>query len=72
MRELVRYLAIIEKAGKNYSAYLPDVPGCIATGKTPEATRKTLQKALTFHLEGLAEDGLQAPIASAQAEYVAV
>ncbi|MBF0503113.1 MAG: type II toxin-antitoxin system HicB family antitoxin [Candidatus Riflebacteria bacterium] len=67
-----RYLTVIEKAGKNYSAYIPDIPGCVATGKTPEEVRQTIKEALDFHLEGLAEDGLKAPKASAQAEYIAV
>lgn len=67
----MRYLVVIEKANGNYSAYLPDVPGCVATGKTPEEAHRTIAEALKMHLEGLAEDGLPAPEPSARADYVA-
>ena len=67
----MKYLIIIEKANKNYSAYLPDVPGCIATGKTIEETKKNMKEALDMHLEGLAEDGLTFPRPKAKADYVA-
>ncbi len=68
----MKYLIIIEKANKNYSAYIPDVPGCIATGKTIEETKKNIKEALDMHLEGLAEDGLTSPKPKAKADYVAV
>ena len=68
----MKYLIIIEKANKNYSAYIPDVPGCIATGKTIEETKKNIKEALDMHLEGLAEDGLTSPRPKAKADYVAV
>jgi len=68
----MKYLIVIEKAGKNYSAYIPDIPGCVATGKTPEEVKQTIKEALEFHMEGLAEDGMKAPKAAAQAEYIAV
>jgi len=68
----LKYLIIIEKANKNYSAYIPDVPGCIATGKTIEETKKNMKEALDMHLEGLAEDGLTSPRPKAKADYVAV
>lgn len=55
------YLIIIEKQNNNYSAYCPDVDGCIATGKTPEEARKNFIEALEFHFEGLKEDGLTLP-----------
>jgi len=64
------YLVIIEKANGNYSAYLPDVPGVIATGKTIEETRKAIETALTMHLNGLKEDGLPIPEPAAYADYV--
>ena len=67
----MKYLIIIEKANKNYSAYLPDVPGCIATGKTIEETKKNIKEALDMHLKGLAEDGLTSPRPKAKADYVA-
>ncbi|PIU29483.1 MAG: hypothetical protein COT09_00565 [Candidatus Hydromicrobium americanum] len=67
----MKYLVIIEKANDNYSAYLPDVPGCIATGKTIEETKKNITEALFMHLRGLAEDGLPSPKPKAKADYVA-
>ncbi|MDR3557403.1 MAG: type II toxin-antitoxin system HicB family antitoxin [Syntrophobacteraceae bacterium] len=66
----MRYSIVIEKGERNYSAYLPDVPGCIATGSTPEATVKNLAKALEMHLEGLREDGLPMPEPSTQVDYI--
>lgn len=68
----MKYLVIIEKANKNFSAYLPDVPGCVATGKTIEEVKKNIKEALAMHLEGLAEDGQPAPEPKAQADYVAL
>ncbi len=68
----MKYLIIIEKANDNYSAYLPDVPGCIATGKTIEETKKNITEALAIHLQGLAEDGLPSPNPKAKADYVAI
>jgi predicted RNase H-like HicB family nuclease len=56
-----RYLVIIEKAGENYSAYSPDVPGCVATGATREQAESEMQAALQMHLAGLSEDGLPVP-----------
>jgi predicted RNase H-like HicB family nuclease len=67
-----RFLIVIEKAGKNWSAYSPDLPGCVATGRTRAATEKNMLEAIRFHLEGLREDGLPIPESSAFAEYVAV
>lgn len=55
------YLIIIEQAENNYSAYSPDIDGCIATGQTPEEARKNYLEALEMHLEGLKEDGLEIP-----------
>lgn len=66
----MKYLAVIEKAGKNYSAYLPDVPGCIATGKTMKEVRDVLSRALVMHLKGLIEDGIQVPDPIAVADYI--
>ncbi len=68
----MEYLIIIEKADGNYSAYLPDVPGCIATGKTIEETKRSIKEALVMHLEGLSEDGIPSPKPKAKADYVAV
>ena len=55
------YLIVIEEAEENFSAYSPDVDGCIATGDTPEEARKNFIEALEFHIEGLTEEGLEVP-----------
>lgn len=68
---MTRYLAIIEEAEGNWSAWLPDVPGCVAAGATREEALAALGEALAMHLEGLAEDGLPPPRSSASAEYLA-
>ncbi|SHI31566.1 type II toxin-antitoxin system HicB family antitoxin [Desulfofundulus thermosubterraneus] len=65
-----RYLVVIEKANGNYSAYIPDVPGCVATGKTAEEAKVNIAEALKMHLEGLAEDGLPVPEPKAETDYV--
>ena len=69
---MTEYLVIIEKAGGNYSAYSPDLPGCITTGKTPEETANNMREAIEFHIEGLTEDGLDIPQPSTQARYVQI
>jgi predicted RNase H-like HicB family nuclease len=68
----MRYAIVIEKAGSNYSAYVPDLPGCIATGLTVEETEAQIREAIEFHLEGMREDGLPFPEPSSQVEYVDV
>ena len=67
-----RYLVIFEKANSNYSAYSPDVPGCIATGKTQGEAEKNIKEAISFHIEGLREDGLPLPEPSSFTEYIEV
>ena len=67
---MMRYAVVIEKAGDNYSAYVPDLPGCIATGKSVAEVEGELREAIRFHIEGLKEDGLPVPPPSAVAEYV--
>jgi predicted RNase H-like HicB family nuclease len=66
----VRYAVVIEKAGDNYSAYVPDLPGCIATGDTVQDTEDNIREAIRFHIDGLKEDSLPIPQPSAVAEYV--
>ncbi|MEW5932253.1 MAG: type II toxin-antitoxin system HicB family antitoxin [Bacillota bacterium] len=68
----MRYLVVIEKANGNYSAYSPDIPGCVATGRTREEVRRNMSEAIAMHLRGLAEDGLPVPEPAAEAEYVSV
>lgn len=65
-----QYLVVIEKAEGNYSAYSPDLPGCIATGKTPEETERNMREAIDMHLRGLEEDHLEIPLPRATATYV--
>ena len=67
-----KYLVIFEKANGNYSAYSPDVPGCIATGSTRKEAERTIKEAISFHIEGLKEDGLSVPEPSSFIEYVEV
>jgi predicted RNase H-like HicB family nuclease len=67
-----RFLAVIEKANGNYSAYSPDLPGCVATGKTREQAAKNIHEAIELHVQGLKHDRLPIPKSSAIAEYVAV
>lgn len=67
-----RFLIVIENAGENYSAYSPDLPGCVATGATHEETERNMYEAIQMHIEGLREDGLPIPQSSALAEYLVV
>jgi predicted RNase H-like HicB family nuclease len=66
------YLVIIERAPNNFAAYSPDLPGCVATGKTREETLSNMREAITFHLEGLQAEGFPIPEPTSSAEYVAV
>ncbi len=67
-----RFLVVVEKADGNYSAYSPDLPGCIATGKTRDQATRRMHNAIELHLEGLREDGLAIPKSASSAEYVAI
>jgi predicted RNase H-like HicB family nuclease len=67
-----RFLIVIEKADGNYSAYSPDLPGCVATGETREDAEKNMHDAITMHIRGLIEDKLPVPTSHSFAEYVAV
>ncbi len=67
-----RFLVVIEKANGNYSAYSPDLPGCIATGATREDAEKNMYEAIEMHVRGLLEDKLPIPESHSFAEYVAV
>ena len=68
----MRYAVVIEKAASNFAAYVPDLPGCVATGATIEETQREIQEAITFHIEGLRADGLPIPEPSSQVQYVEV
>jgi predicted RNase H-like HicB family nuclease len=66
----MRYVMIIEPGDRNYSAYLPDLPGCVATGKTIEEVRQRMREAIELHLEGMRADGLPIPKPTTLADYV--
>lgn len=68
----MRYAVVTEKAEGNYSAYVPDLPGCIATGATVAEVEEQIREAIEFHLDGLREDGSEIPRPSSQVEYVEV
>ena len=68
----MRYAIVIEKAQDNYSAYVPDLPGCIATGASLEEAGAHIRVAIEFHLDGLREDGISPPQPSSHVEYVEV
>jgi predicted RNase H-like HicB family nuclease len=68
----MRYAIVIEQAGANYSAYVPDLPGCVATGATLEEVEEQIREAIAFHLDGLRQDGLPVPPPSSHVEYVNV
>jgi predicted RNase H-like HicB family nuclease len=66
----MRYAIVIEKAEGNYSAYVPDLPGCVATGETVAAVENEMRAAIRFHIEGLKEDGLPVPAPTSIADYI--
>ena len=66
----MRYAVVIERAASNFSAYVPDLPGCVATGSTREEVAERIREAIAFHLEGLREDGNDVPPPTSQVEYV--
>ncbi len=72
MSETYRFLVVVEQAGENYSAYSPDLPGCVATGATREDAERNMFEAIQLHIEGLKEDGLPIPSSTSTAEYVLV
>lgn len=69
---MYRFLVVIEKANNNYSAYSPDLPGCVATGSTREEAEKNMYEAIEMHIEGLLDDKLPIPESKSFAEYVEV
>ena len=71
-KRMIRYAIVIEKAPSNYAAYVPDLPGCVATGATVEETESLLREAINLHLEGLREDGLPIPEPASVVEYLDV
>lgn len=68
----MRYAIVIEQAGTNFSAYVPDLPGCVATGATVAEAEAAIREAIELHLAGMREDGLIIPAPSSRVEYVEV
>jgi len=68
----MRYAIVIEKGEGNFSAYVPDLPGCVATGDSVVEAEREIREAIAFHLDGLREDGLPVPAAASVVEYVEV
>jgi predicted RNase H-like HicB family nuclease len=66
----MRYAIVIEKAADNYSAFVPDLPGCVATAATVADVETEIREAIRFHIEGLKADGLEVPVPTSLAEYV--
>lgn len=66
----MRFAVVIEKAESNFSAYVPDLPGCVATGATFEEVEREIREAIAFHLEGMREDGLPIPDPTSKVEYI--
>ena len=69
---MTRYAIVIEEAPGNYGAYVPDLPGCVATGATVEETVRSIREAIEFHVEGLRADGLPVPEPSSLVKYIDV
>lgn len=68
----MKYLIVIEQTGTGYSAYSPDVPGCVATGRSREATEREMREAIAFHLEGLKSEGMDLPRPQSSSAYVEI
>lgn len=68
----MRYAIVIEKAEANYAAYVPDLPGCLATGQTIEETEQQIREAIDLHVRGMREDGLPIPEPSSSVDYVEI
>lgn len=68
----MQYSIVIENAGKNFSAYSPDIPGCVATGDTLAEVKENIKAALEMHIHGLQEDGFPIPEPASQVEYLNV
>jgi predicted RNase H-like HicB family nuclease len=67
-----RYAIVVERAERNYAAYVPDLPGCVATGETVAMAEKLLREAIVLHVAGLREDGLPVPEPSSVVDYLEV
>ena len=68
----MKYAVVLEKGTTSYSAYVPDLPGCVAVGKTREEVVKLIQQAIEFHIDGLREDGEPVPTPASTIEFIDV
>ena len=68
----VRYAIVIEQTDENYSAYVLDLPGCVATGATVAEVEQLIREAIEFHLQGMRLDGQAVPLPSSRVDYVEV
>jgi predicted RNase H-like HicB family nuclease len=68
----MRFAVVIEKGANNYSAYVPDLPGCVSVGDTLDEVKAEIREAIAFHIEGMREDGVPVPQPTSEAEYVEV
>jgi predicted RNase H-like HicB family nuclease len=68
----MRYAIVVEKAANNYSAYVPDLPGCVATGYTIDETEREIREAIEFHIEGMIEDGLPIQQPTCTVQYIEI
>jgi len=66
----MKYAVVFEKSANNYAAFVPDLPGCVATGKTRRTVEKNIREAIAFHIEGLRQDGEPVPVPEAWTELV--
>jgi predicted RNase H-like HicB family nuclease len=69
---MMRYAIVIERANENFSAYVPDLPGCVATGTTLQETAQAIREAIVFHIEGLRDDGAPVPPPTSRVDYIEV
>jgi predicted RNase H-like HicB family nuclease len=70
MKQHPKYLVIYEKEGGNYGAFVPDLPGCVATGKSLAVVRKRIREAIALHIEDMLASGQRLPQPSAESEYI--
>lgn len=68
----MKYLIVIEKSQTGYSAYSPDLPGCVSTGSTIEETEQNMREAISFHLDGLKEEGYEIPKPTSRSSYIEI
>jgi len=68
----MKYLIVIEKSDTGFSAYSPDLPGCVSTGATEEETERNMREAIEFHIEGLRAEGYAVPAPTTRSSYVEI